>query len=91
MSSSVMRLQPFLHVGHRLVVHQRAQLFQEVAQQRAGGDIAHGLFHVFLEVRMMEAMASWRASLGISMVMVNWARVLGSKCCCVNGSCSAVH
>ena len=34
------RLQALLHVGHGLVVDERADLFEEETEQAAGGDVA---------------------------------------------------
>lgn len=44
--------QALLHIGHGLVVDQRGDLFQEEAEQRAGGDIADLLLQVFLEIAL---------------------------------------
>src|SRR5687767_5764793 len=43
-------LQALLHRGYRLVVDQRADFFEEEAQQRASGDVADLLFHVLEEI-----------------------------------------
>ena len=46
------RLKAVLHIGHGLVVDQRAQLFQKETQQRAGRDVADPFIHVLLEVAL---------------------------------------
>lgn len=44
------RLQALLDIGDRLVVDDGARLLEKIAEQRAGGDAADRLFHVFAKV-----------------------------------------
>lgn len=43
-------LEPLLHVGDRLVVDDRTDLFDEEAEERSSGDVAYGFLQILLEV-----------------------------------------
>ena len=44
------RLETSLHIGHRLVVNDRADFLQEESKEPGGSDVADFLLHVLLEV-----------------------------------------